>query len=171
MPATSPRPAPAVVILTALWCGVVACDGYSEPEPAPDHALLTEVEEARYDEWARPKGFDEPKASNGPHGAAVLVYINPAVAEAIANEDGLGRTAWPEDATIVLTGDPNVTGGTAAQIAIMQKRHGTWYWEQYQGDDRERPRFAGRPDICLGCHSGGQDFVRSFGLPEPVEEE
>ena len=43
-------------------------------------------------------------------------------------------------------------------------------WPTYQGDDFERPRFSGRPDVCLGCHNTGQDFTRSFGLPKMTEE-
>ena len=172
MPANPPRMA-LLTVLTGLGLVgsvVVACDGDTTPAPAPDHELLTQVQDDDYRGWARPAGYDARKPSNSTHGGAVEVFTNAVVAEALANKDGLGLTAWPENATIVIEGYADEMVGEFGQIAVMQKQHGTWYWEQYQADDLERPRFRGRPDICLGCHIGGQDFVRSFGLPKPVEE-
>ena len=156
--------------MVGMMAVVAGCDGATELELAPDHELLTQVQEANYRTWGRPAGREMRRASTGPHGSAVDVYIDAVVVAAAANEDGLGRTAWPEDATIVVEGFAGLMDEAPAQIAIMQKRHGAWYWEQYQGEELERPRFAGRPDVCIGCHSGGQDFVRSFALPKPVEE-
>ena len=175
MTAKPPRTAlsTAVVGMTmALFMVMVmtmACDD-STPALQPDHELLTQVQEDKYGAWARPAGYDEPRPTNSPHGAVVEVFTNAVVEQAVANEDGLGRTAWPEDATVVLVGYGEPMASELSQISVMQKRHGTWYWEQYQAQDLERPRFAGRPDICLGCHSNGQDFIRSFALPKPVED-
>ncbi len=171
MTATSPRPPPVQILTGMVMALVIAgCDGDTTPAPEANHDLLTQVQADNYRTWARPAGREERKASNAPHGGTVEVFTNAVVAEAVANKDGLGRTAWPEDATVVLEGYADLMAGDPVQIAIMQKRHGVWYWEQYQAEDLEQPRFAGRPDICVGCHSGGQDFVRSFGLPKAVEE-
>ena len=173
MPANPPRLALTCLVGVACLMGVAlvtACDD-TTPAAAPDNELLAQVQAAKYGEWARPGGYDEARPSNSPHGPAVEVFTNAVVEQAVANEDGLGRTAWPEDATVVLVGHADVTNTAPTQIAVMQKRHGTWYWEQYQADDLEQPRFSGRPDICLGCHSSGQDFIRSFALPKPVVEE
>ncbi|HEY0138161.1 MAG TPA: hypothetical protein VGB85_28940 [Nannocystis sp.] len=172
MTANSPRMALSTCLVGWVMSVVMvtACDD-PPPAPQPDNELLTQVQAANYEEWARPAGYDEPRPSNSPHGPAVEVFTNAVVEEAVANEDGLGRTAWPEDATVVLVGRASVLVTEASQISVMQKRHGVWYWEQYQADDLSRPRFSGRPDICLGCHSSGQDFIRSFGLPKPVVEE
>lgn len=156
------------LVILGLAGLLAGCDGEIEPEPAPDHELLTQVQAAKYRTWPRPSGREMRKGSAGPHGFAVDVFINEVVVEAAANKDGLGRMAWPEDATIVVEGFAAPMDEAPTQIAVMQKRHGSWYWEQYQAEDLERPRFAGRPDVCVGCHGGGQDFVRSFALPKPV---
>lgn len=144
------------------------CDD-GAPPPLPDNELLVEVQNAKYREWARAPGKDGRAASLAPHGGFVEVFNNEVVVQALANEDGLGLTSWPDGSTIVLEGYVDPETADLAQIAIMQKRHGTWHWEQYQADQLERPRFSGRPDVCLGCHDTGQDFTRSFALPKLVE--
>jgi hypothetical protein len=172
MPANPPRTAlpTCLVGLAGVVSVVIACDG-ATPAPQPDNELLMQVQAAKFGEWARPAGYDGARPTNSPHGPVVEVFMNAVVERAVANADGLGLAAWPEDATVVLVGHAGVMDTAATQIAVMQKRHGTWYWEQYQADDLEQPRFSGRPDICLGCHSSGQDFIRSFALPRPVEDE
>lgn len=154
------------LILLAFSAG---CDSAASEE-LPDNDLLLEVQKAKYREWDRGPGKDERTPSLAPHAGAVEVFINDVVAEALANADGLGLKAWPEGSTVVLEGYVDVETTELAQLAIMQKHHGVWRWEQYQGDELERPRFKGRPDVCLGCHDTGQDFTRSFSLPKVVEE-
>jgi hypothetical protein len=171
-------PAKPLLLFAALLAA--ACDGDAAPVSAPDHALLSEVQKQGYHDWARAPGHEARKPTNAPHGRGVEVYTDETMVDALANVDGQGLTEWPEGATIVLEGfaaaklpegaDPVADRGEPEQIAIMQKRSGTWYWEQYQADDLERPRFAGRPDVCVGCHIGTQDFVRGFSLPKLVEE-
>lgn len=158
--------APLVALLVV--CG--GCDA-DNPPPLPDNELLVEVQKAKYTRWMRAPGKDERTPSQAPHAGAVEVFINEVIVEALANKDGLGLTEWPEGATAVLEGYVDTETTELAQVAIMQKRHGVWYWEQYQAENLEAPRFSGRPDICLGCHNTGQDFTRSFSLPKVVEEE
>ena len=170
---TANRPQPLAVwpaLALAALALMSACDGDPGFAPAPDHELLTQVQSEKYREWARVPGRDMRTPTNAPHGRLVETFINGPVEDALANADGLGRTAWPEGSIIVLEGFADDATAELAQLAIMQKRHGVWYWEQYQGDDFERPRFSGRPDVCLGCHNTGQDFTRSFGLPKMTEE-
>lgn len=155
--------------LTTLVLLAVGCDEVA-PADKPDNELLVEVQEAKYREWARAPGKDGRATSLAPHGGFVEVFNNEVVVEALADADGLGLTAWPEGSTIVLEGYTDPETADLAQISVMQKRHGVWYWEQYQADQLDRPRFRGRPDVCLGCHDTGQDFTRSFALPKPVEE-
>lgn len=164
----------AVVVLAA------ACDDEAipagDPSAAPD-ALLQEVQKRGYRDWTRAPKHEMRVATNAPHGRGVEVFVDEVMAEALANSDGLGRTQWPEGGTIVLEGyaEAMLAEGAAAdtpvQLAIMQKHGGTWHWEQYQAEDLTQPRFEGRPDVCVGCHVGTQDFVRGFSLPKPVVDE
>lgn len=167
-------------VLFALVLAGSACD---EPVPAGDpaaasDALLREVIKRGYRDWARPPKHDARIATNAPHGRGVEVFVDDAMAEALANLDRLGRTRWPEGGTIVLEGyaaamvaEDEAVVDTPVQIAILQKHGGTWRWEQYQAEDLTQPRFHGRPDVCLGCHIGANDFVRGFPLPKPVADE
>ncbi len=148
---------------------LTACDGETGFTPAPDHELLTQVQNEKYREWSRVPGRDMRLPTNAPHGHQVEIFINAPLVDALANADGLGRTSWPEGSTAVLEGFVDGVTTDLEQVVIMQKRYGVWYWEQYQGDDFESPRFSGRPGVCLGCHNTGQDFTRSFGLPKAVE--
>lgn len=167
-------------VLLAAVVLAAACDDAAlpaaDPDAAPD-ALLREVQARGYREWTRPPKHEMRIASNAPHGSGVEVFVDEAMADALANLDGLGRTQWPEGGTIVLEGYAAATLEEGAppdepvQIAIMQKHGGTWRWEQYQAEDLGAPRFAGRPDVCVGCHVGAQDFVRGFSLPKPVVDE
>ena len=178
---TAPRRLALLVALAlCLPMLATACDGDSAPQAGPAtaaDALLREVQKRGYRDWERPPKHEARVATNAPHGRGVEVFVDEHMAEALANADGLGRTAWPEGATIVLEGyaaavlAEDAPPDEPVQLAILQKRGGSWHWEQYQAEDRGHPRFAGRPDVCVGCHLGSQDFVRGFSLPKPVVEE
>ena len=46
----------------------------------------------------------------------------------------------------------------------MEKRaDGSWFWAEYTADGDSL--YSGRPDICVGCHALGDDFIRAFDLP------
>lgn len=150
---------------------LAACDGDGAAGPAGDNDLLQQVQEQGWTDWARSPTNEERRASTAPHGGWVEIYTNEDIVAALANIDGKGLTAWPEDSTIVLAGFAEEKSADPVQLAIMQKRHGVWYWEQYDATNLERPRFSGRPDICVGCHAESSDFVRSFPLPKPVEDD
>ena len=155
-------------IRRAVLAAALACAGCDEPQaPVAEGATLLE-QIGDYSTWVRPKSRTMRAASTAPHGSFVDVYVNEVVAADEANpmlpEGGL--TEWSEGAAIVLEGFDMLEAGTRMQRAIMLKRRGVWYWEQYLGDTTE-PRFSGRVDVCRGCHSGGEDYVRSFRLPDP----
>lgn len=170
MTANRPRPLLLAVQLTLLPIGLApACDGDTGFTSAPHHELLTQVQNEKYREWSRVPGRDMRLPTNAPHGRQVEIFINAPLVDALANADGLGLTSWPEGSIAVLEGFADEVTTDLAQVAIMQKRHGVWYWEQYQGEDFSGPRFSGRPEVCLGCHNTGNDFTRSFGLPKMVE--
>ncbi len=141
----------------------------------PGNELLQAVEAANYREWGRPPGREARLPTTAPHGRGVEIFLNPVMAEALANADGKGLTAWPNGAIVVLEGYAVATapehpdGAEPLQVAIMQKQNNVWYWEQYQAEDWSQPRFSGRPDVCLGCHINNHDYLRSTVLPKPIE--
>ena len=157
----------AALAAAALLGSLAGCDEPLQPV-GPRKTVLGAVGD--YTKWARPKNREERQPIIAPHGDFVDIYINEVVARDLAMvlEDGL--PAWSEGATIVLAGYDMMEGGTLQQVALMQKRNGAWQWEQYD-DASEEPRYSGRPDVCVGCHSAGEDFVRSFKLPDPPPEE
>lgn len=163
-----------VAAFAAVFAAVVALvltgAGCDEPlvPVTEDTTLLGEVGD--YTKWARPAVREEREPVLAPHGGFVDIYINEVLVEDLAMELPEGLPAWSEGATVVLAGYDMMEAGSLVQVAIMQKRYGVWSWEQYVGDSEE-PRFAGRPDVCVGCHSAGEDFVRSFRLPDPPPEE
>jgi len=163
--AMSIRRAVVAAALGLSCAGPVGCD-----EPlAPVSEAQTLLEQiGDYSTWGRPMSRPERAASTALHGPFVDVLVNDVVAADEADpmipEGGL--TEWSEGATIVLEGYDMLEGGARVQRAIMQKRYGVWWWEQYLGEETA-PRFSGRVDVCRGCHGAGEDFVRSFRLPDP----
>lgn len=154
--------------LTAPFLAFMAgCDEPLVPV-SEDTTLLASLGE--YKKWAKPEARLERTPVLAPHGGFVDIYINDTLVADLAMLLPEGLPAWSEGAAVVLEGYSAMEGGDLLQVAVMQKRLGVWSWEQYTGDE-DLPRFAGRPDICVGCHSGGEDFIRSFKLPDPPPEE
>lgn len=147
---------------TDLWAGLAAlalaatgCGDDQDPEGAKD--LLDRLEAEGYQGWAKAPGFETPQASNAPHGNEVVIYLNDVMVEALSTE-GLG--AWPEGALIVKDGFDD---GELDLIAAMEKRSGTWYWAEWDGDGESI--YSGEPELCIDCHASGADYVRAFGFP------
>lgn len=146
-----------ILALTFLVSGI-GCGDDQDPEGAA--ALLTQVQAADYRSWARAPGYETREPSRAAHGDSVDVFINDVVVDALAN--GVSGNAWPEGSIIVKDG---YDGGDLFLIAIMEKRaDGEWFWAEY--NDGGDSLFSGTPQICLGCHRIGDDWVRSFYFPE-----
>lgn len=158
-----------VAAIAAVALGVLPA-GCEEPlQPIADDVTLL-GEAGDYTQWARPKNRAERQPVVAPHGGFVDIYINDVVEADLAMVLPEGLLEWSEGATVVLAGYAMMEGGAPVQVALMQKRHGVWQWEQYDGTS-DQPRFSGRPDVCVGCHSAGEDFIRSFRLPDPPPKE
>ncbi|MCY0989179.1 hypothetical protein OV203_18725 [Nannocystis sp. ILAH1] len=158
----------ALAALAALVLGTLPA-GCEEPlQPVSEPPTLL-AEAGDYTMWARPKNRAERQPVVAPHGGFVDIYINDVVVADQAMVLPEGLPAWSDEAMVVLAGYDAMEGGSLVQVAVMQKRDGVWAWEQYDGSSDE-PRFSGRPDVCVGCHSAGEDFVRSFRLPDPPPE-
>lgn len=166
--AMSLRLAAASAVLAA---GVAGCEEPQAPPPTDD-SVLAGARADDYAKWARPPNREVRVATAAPHGRHVDIYINEVVAADLAMQiPETGLLEWSEGATIVLEGFAAMDDAEPVQIAAMEKRHGSWRWEQYDAADLESPRFEGRPDLCLGCHAAGEDFVRSFKLPDAPKME
>lgn len=157
-------------LAASLTCGLVlgACaDGPGDDAGEGDDALLRAVQDADYRAWARPPSgswMAPLQPSYAPHGAFVDVYLNDVVVATLAAAPGTTFT-WPEGSIFVLDGWWDAGGEALAFIAIAEKRASGWYWEEYYGDAQERPTYAGAPQVCVGCHAAGSDFIRSVKLP------
>lgn len=144
-------------IVVAASC-VAACDpaaAQDEPWAPAARALLQQVQDDGYEDW-------EQIAIEGdaPHGAWSIVHANAALVDA---EAGPALDRWPDDVVVVCEGRDEAEGPTET-IQIMTRRGGGWTWAQYGGDGE--PWLYGSAAVCSHCHAAGDDFLRTFALPE-----
>jgi hypothetical protein len=144
-----------VLFVASVLCVVAACGDDQDPDGA--RAFLERIQEEDYRAWARAPGFEERRSSNAPHGEEVDIYVNDAVVAVL--EAGEPVEAWPEGSVIVKDG---WDGASLELIAAMEKRSDGWYWAEWDGEGQSL--YSGKPDVCVGCHASGSDFVRSFGF-------
>jgi hypothetical protein len=147
---------------------LVGCESPA-PELGDERELLTRVRGDAYESWTRAPGWEELQASNVQHGAFTEVFLNEIVVEALT-ADPKSQTTWPLGSIIVMDGWYDEERAERATLAIMEKRAEGWYFEEYTGAVAEDavPRFGGQhpdPDLCVGCHAAGDDYVRAFDLP------
>lgn len=157
----------AAIAAVVLGVAPAGCEEPLQPVSEPPTLL---AEAGDYTAWARPKNREERQPVVAPHGGFVDTYINDVVVADLAMVLPEGLPEWSDGATVVLAGYDAMEGGSLVQVAVMHKQDGVWAWEQYDGAS-DQPRFAGRPDVCVGCHGAGEDFVRSFRLPDPPPKE
>jgi hypothetical protein len=144
-----------LLLASALSFG---CGSDSNQDPEAGTSLLDRVRNDRYTTWQKAPGFEKRQPGTGPHGDMIDVYVNPVVANALA---GGPVSAWPEGSLIVKDG---FEGGTHKYVAIMEKHADGWFWTETHPDGEVLA--SGTPSLCTGCHSSGQDMVRSFSLPK-----
>ncbi len=133
------------------------------------NGLLLKVRDMDYTSWERAPGYPGIEVSDAPHGNYVEIYINDVLVEALVPPaEGEELSEWPVGSIIVKDGWTDIEATERDILAIMEKREGGWYYEEYIGDNDQEPKFAGdRISTCMGCHSAGDDFVRAFGFPAP----
>lgn len=145
---------PAIVTMTLLAAS--GCGDNQHPEAAI--ALYEQIQQEDYQSFARAPGYETRKPSDAPHSDNVDIFINSAVAEALAADETL--TSWPEGSLIVKDGYTD--GGELELVAVMDKRSDGWFYAEYFDGDA---KFSGKPDVCTDCHASGADFVLAFGFP------
>lgn len=154
-----------LLLRSALPLLAIACGGgLGSSESAGEASLLPQLQ--NYRAWTRAPGDYQMSLipAQGTHGAYIDIYINDVLAEALLAEPDTLST-WPTGSVIVKDGFDDAEGTSLRQVAVMERRAEGWYWEEYDAADLENPLFAGTPDICIDCHSAGQDSVRAFDLP------
>ena len=145
----------------AVFSVVAACLTFAcgdNQDEAGARNLLASAREQDYRSWDRAPGFPGRTASNAPHGDAVDIYVNDAIADALAIGEPL--TAWPLGSLIVKDG---WDGSDLELIALMEKRADGWFYAEFDADGD--PSYSGHPDVCIDCHARGSDYVRAFRLP------
>jgi hypothetical protein len=124
--------------------GAVEADGYLDWDPPPTSADLPRRREA-----------------SGAHGPWVEVYLHPSLLGAFFSEAALD--AWPEGVAAVCESYQSEDAPDPFLIQVMRKTQAGWSWAQV--NERREPLTSERPDDCIGCHGGGEDFVFSVFLP------
>ena len=134
-----------------------------EPPPIPTtaKALLAWLRAGNYLGWTAESA---PHASAGPHFGTVRTFLNPTVFASLA----AGQAAHPSGSALVkeLYGSGSQIQGWDVMLKVQDDSAGGagWYWLEYfaggtYGDGLGVP-------VCTGCHSLGNDFVRS---PFPLQ--
>ncbi len=141
----------AVVLVSAIGCRT-----NDDPDAATE--LMSRIQADDYRGWARAPGYEARTATNAPHAASVEIFLNDVMAEAL--DSGVSG-AWPDGSIVAKDGYDD--DGALAQVAIMEKVDGVWFWAEL--DAEGTPLYSGEPAICTDCHSSGADFVRAFGFP------
>jgi hypothetical protein len=99
-----------------------------------------------------------PHPSAGPHFGAVRTFVNPALAQSLAD----GATAHPAGAAAVkeLYGDSSAIRGWSVWVKLASDSAGgdNLYW--YEIYDGTVYADAAGASLCTGCHAAGVDFYR-----------
>lgn len=127
--------------------------------PTTPSALYSWLAAGNYKSWAHES---TPHSSTGPHGAPVLVYINPAFEASLA----AGSSEHPRGvAAVKELHSGGVVDGWAVSVKVESSSAGGngWYWFEIYGTTNPSKALAGRGlPGCTGCHSLGKDYFRSL---------
>jgi hypothetical protein len=148
------RKARSTVAVVVLVGGLFGCGDNQEPERAEE---LLERIGADYRSWSRAPGYPGRESSSAPHGDAVEIYVNDVIAQALSAGEPL--QAWPEGAIVAKDGFED---GDHTYLAVMEKTADGWFWVERIDSD---VKYSGKPDLCINCHTSGDDYVRAFDLP------
>jgi hypothetical protein len=143
----------------ALAMVLVGCGDDQDPDGAS--ALWERIHAENYRGFAHAPGYDTRQPSNTAHSDQVDIYVNATIADAIAA--GQPISAWPVGALIVKDGFDD--SGDQALVAAMDKRADGWFWVEWSDLSGETAKYSGQPELCIDCHSSGEDLVRAFTLP------
>jgi hypothetical protein len=144
-------------LISLVLSGVLLASCGEDQDPEAAEAFWNQIQTDDYRSWERAPNHEERVPSRAAHGDSVDVFINQVVVDALADET---TSSWPTGSIIVKDG---YDGDDLMFVAGMEKVDSVWFWVEYNGDGDTL--FSGAPTICTGCHRIGDDWVRSFFLP------
>jgi hypothetical protein len=139
-----------LLAVAALGCG-------SDVDEEGAQELWDKIHAESYPDWERAPGYDAPQPTVRAHGQTAVVYLNDAMAGAVA---GPSISAWPDGALLV---KDSFDGDAPKFVAAMEKQGSSWFFAEWTPDGEVK--FAGRPEVCINCHSAGGDSVLAVALP------
>lgn len=142
------------ILVTSLACLVGCARDDQDPDGA---AELFERIDGSYQNWTRPAHW-EGRRESGPHSDEVDLFVNPVVASAITAAKPIDT--WPIGSILVLD---EWDDDKPSAVAAMEKREDGWFWAEWLPGGESL--YSGKPQLCIECHSAGDDFVRSIVLP------
>lgn len=140
-----------------LATGLLSCDGEIVDRDGAE-ILWDAIHEADYTAWAAAPGYETAQPTIRAHDSTARVYVNSVMQTAM---EGPAREAWPAGALLVK--DSYDAAGNPSLIAAMEKTPEGWFFAEWSA--RGDVKYAGEPEVCLGCHLAGQDLVLSVPLP------
>ena len=154
-----PRCSWIIAFSVSIGCGDKSMDLSEELSASDDIAreLWTEIE--TLDTWSHYEGWEGIVESSSVHGDFVQIWLNSEALMAIT----AGET-MPDGSILLKETFDDAEGNELKDITVMKKIDGynpsgsDWYWAQYLEDGTVQT--SGSPDMCIGCHSSGEDYVR-----------
>jgi hypothetical protein len=133
------------------------CGDDMEVDEAGARSLWDKIHAEHYENWQRAPGYDQPQPTVRAHGQTAVVFVNPTVGQALS---GPALDAWPVGSLVV---KDSFSGAQRTLVAAMEKQPGGWYFAEWSASGEAK--YAGRPDVCTGCHTSNNDFLRAIVLP------
>ena len=132
--------------------------------PAEEEALVAFLDAMGYADWAAEPDYHD---SSGPHGPGVRTFYSPKAVQALES----GAEAFPAGAATVkeLTSEGFLYGWGVWVKAQDDSDggNGIYWYELIRGEDGDQVYGnAFGSNECIGCHSGGFDFLLSDGTYE-----
>lgn len=130
-----------------------ATPGNDQLPPTMSAALITWLQEGRYQQWAA----EGQHPGSGPHFGSVRTFVNDALLSSLdAGSDThmVGAAAVKE----LFGGSGSTVRGWAVSVKVSDTGGGSaWYWLEYYNGSVVAAGIGN--GICTGCHDGGTDYV------------
>jgi hypothetical protein len=145
------------ILVAAVGCSFGAgCSSEEAVDERGAAALWEQIQGETYTTWAKAPGWETEQPTVSAHGQTAVVFINDVAAQALSQPSG---QPWPLGTLLVKDAYRN---GSLAFVSALKKQESGWYFAEW--DAGGNAKYAGRPDVCLGCHDG-DNAPRAASLP------